>query len=204
MKKGILKTGYHDLQDCLLEILKVPQRLNRCDEVLKMELLEHIENATSSVIGSINEVMIFNPNYPYPKEYINNHFGYWANNVSQVFTYNQLQYLKELIQNSIEIVNKPPEVDIYPFRKIEYLNGFLEYKKQVTDAYGDYGYVFQRLLKEKYIYKMLHNEFTEWLHDNKHINDKDYKCFKVKNGFYTFKNSYSVKKEQIFNVSFGL
>lgn len=107
MAKDIFKTGYRELQDHLIAISEIPERLNRCDIVLKRELLEHIENETSSVIESINEVMIFNPNYPYPKEYINNHFGYWANNVSQVFTYNQLQYLKKLIHNSIKTVNTP-------------------------------------------------------------------------------------------------
>ncbi|MCK7589273.1 hypothetical protein M0G43_01670 [Subsaxibacter sp. CAU 1640] len=104
MSNNTLKTSYRELQDHLRAISEIPERVNRCDEVLKKELLEHIDNRIQDVLGTINGVLMVNSDYNYPNEYLpNRQFEYWAERVNQEFNYYQFVRLREFILNSIEV-----------------------------------------------------------------------------------------------------
>lgn len=110
-------------------------------------------------------------------------------------------YLKHLLKTLQESKKEP----IYPFSKTEYYNCFEEYiKRHIVVAYNDYSYLFQRLLKEKYITHISHIAFMKWLAKNGYISDKDYNEFIIKGNFYTMKKSYTSERENNFNTVFKL
>lgn len=141
MAKEKLKTSYWDLQDFLKEIAKIPARLNRCDIVLKHELLEHIDIRIQRLLHTIHGQLLVDENYSYPLEYLpNKQFEYWAERVSSIFNYYELLRLKEYISNSMQIeINRnlynhiffEPGLDVF-----DYLNlHFNQKEKALTTKY---------------------------------------------------------------------
>lgn len=133
MSKEVLKTDYYTLQNCLIEIAEIPARLNRCDIVLKNELIEHINIRIQSLLKTINERLLMDQNYNYPIEYLpNKKFEYWAQNIYCVFNYYDLINLREFIKNSIEVKKQKSEFE-HLFNEnglelFDYLNDKFEYK----------------------------------------------------------------------------
>ncbi|GAA4940522.1 hypothetical protein GCM10023314_11700 [Algibacter agarivorans] len=124
MAKGILKTDYHTLQTYLIEIAEIPARLNRCDIVLKNELLEHIDIRIDSLLKTINERLLLDKDYSYPVEYLpNKQFEYWGERVSCVFNYYELLKLKGFIKQSIEVkTQKNRYTDLFNENGLELFN----------------------------------------------------------------------------------
>lgn len=97
-----------ELQEYLLLIAKIPEKVNKIDIDIKKELLIDIDNRINSISETICGLIDVNKNYPYPKSYLPDKlFDYWAVRVCQLFTYNDLNNLKVWIESSIEqsIVN---------------------------------------------------------------------------------------------------
>lgn len=153
-----IQTNKSDLQEYLLLIAKVPEKVNKIDIDIKKELLIDIDNRISSILETIYGLININQNYNYPESYLPDKiFDYWALNVNQLFNYNELKNLKFLIESSIEQskVNtetkdqeaKEPEainINPYPllFISFEVYKCFLEYtKKHIIDFYRDYSYL---------------------------------------------------------------
>ena len=70
MTKNVLKTDYHTLQTCLVEIAQVPERLTKCDTTLRKELLEHIDIRIDELIKVINQWLLLDSDYCYPVEHL--------------------------------------------------------------------------------------------------------------------------------------
>lgn len=164
-----IQTNKNDLQEYLLLIAKVPEKVNKIDIDIKKELLIDIDNRISSISETICELIANNHNYKYPENFLpDKFFDYWALKVSQLFTYYELKNLNFLIESSIEQskvnsgtkdqeTKEPEAIDINPypllFISFEVYRCFLEYtKKHIIDFYGDYSYLKKRLEHEKLIH----------------------------------------------------
>lgn len=171
-----IQTNKNELQEYLLLIAKVPEKVNKIDIDIKKELLIDIDNRIISITETIFGLIANNQNYKYPENYLPNKlFDYWALNVSQLFTYYELKNLKFLIESSIEqskvilVTNdleaKEPEainINPYPllFVSFEVYKCFLEYtKKHIIDFYSDYSYLKKRLEAEKLIHRHKDTDF---------------------------------------------
>ncbi|MFA9191361.1 hypothetical protein AAGV28_08280 [Flavobacterium sp. FZUC8N2.13] len=97
-----IQTNKNDIQEYLLLISKVPEKVNKIDIDIKKELLIDIDNRIGAITGTICEMIANNPNYNYPENYPPDKlFDYWASRVSQLFNYNELKSLKFWIESSI-------------------------------------------------------------------------------------------------------
>lgn len=82
---------------------------------------------------------------------------------------------------------------------------FYEYKKNhILDVYIDYSYLYQRMLKEKFIYSMKHKEFINWLSRFELIKDHEYHKLYEKGGFLSLPKSSSTQRINNFNLVFKL
>lgn len=206
MAKDIFKTGYRELQDHLIAISEIPERLNRCDIVLKRELLEHIEIRIKELLKIINGQLMVCMDENYPSNYLpNRKFEYWAENTFVVFNYYELLILKEHILKSIEPAKKH-EVTPYPFNEFIYYENFLTYleRNHIIDLHPDYSYLFQRLKDLKYIQPITHKNFMKWLLDQNHISEIQYNILFEIGGFTSFAKSTSTVRENNFNTVFQL
>ena len=78
-------------------------------------------------------------------------------------------------------------------------------KNYIIDKYVDYSYLFQRMLFKNIIYKNTkHHDFMIWLKENSFINENTYNDFYEKNSFRSLKKSYSVNRENNFNIVFEI
>lgn len=108
-----IQTNRIELQEYLQLILKIPEKLNKIDIDIKKELLIDIDNRIKSITKDIVNRISYNPNYQYPEYYLPDKlFDYWALNVSQLFNYNELKYLENLITNNLTpLEDKPKQKD---------------------------------------------------------------------------------------------
>ena len=78
-------------------------------------------------------------------------------------------------------------------------------RNYIIDKYVDYSYLFQRMLFKNIIYKNTkHHDFMIWLKENSFINENTYNDFYEKNSFRSLKKSYSVNRENNFNIVFEI
>jgi hypothetical protein len=127
MSNKDIKTSYFELQEKLKDIKEIPDRLNRIDNVTKKELLLHIKERKYNFYKFKNEHF----NIPGFKNYD------FENNYSQVFTFNELQDLENLVIQSIEKTVKRNEFEKYfnspGLQLFDYLNEeFIRVKAPTT------------------------------------------------------------------------
>jgi hypothetical protein len=98
-----IQTTKNDLQEYLLLIAKVPEKVSKIDIDIKKELLIDIDNRISSISKTICGMIVNNPHYQYPENCLPDKlFDYWSSRVSQLFNINELKSLKAWIEKSIE------------------------------------------------------------------------------------------------------
>lgn len=93
MKELNYKTSNFQLQKILNDVFELPDLLMNLDPVTKKELLLYLKKIKLQRLNFINSFLILNPTYD---------FSWCADNISQMFTYNQLNYLEKIIIESIE------------------------------------------------------------------------------------------------------
>lgn len=88
--------------------------------------------------------------------------------------------------------------------QINYIN-FKKYNSSfIVNEYTDYSFLFQKMLKKKFIYKIEHKEFMEWLRKHQFISERVFDIMYSKGGFKSLSKSYSVARENNFINTFGL
>lgn len=88
-----IQTNKNDIQEYLLLIAKVPEKVDKIDIDIKKELLIDIEKRIICILNTVNYRLI---------DCSNETFEYAALNTFQIFNYYELKNLKFLIENSIE------------------------------------------------------------------------------------------------------
>ena len=112
------------------------------------------------------------------------------------------EYFEIVKNNPITELNEVPNENSHIFHSR--YNEFLEYKKHIIEPYVDYSYLFQRMLKEKFIYKIEHLKFAEWLFAKEHINLNILDIIIKNSGFRSLNKSFSDQRCNNFNLIFGL
>ena len=109
--------------------------------------------------------------------------------------------------------NKNPFPLIFTGNDDKAYNVFMDLKKNVTDYYPDYSFIFQKMkgkiemLIEK---RCRHKEFMDWLFENNHISETVYNDFKDKESFSTKYDrgmrttQYNIIKEKYFPINSDL
>jgi hypothetical protein len=217
-----VQTNKNELQEYLLLIAKVPEKVDKIDIDIKKELLIDIDNRISSISETICGLISNNKNYKYPENYLPDKlFDYWALKVSQLFTYNELKSLKDWIESSIKQSNvntenkelevKEPEainINPYPllFINFEVYKCFLEYtKKHIIDFYGDYSYLKKRLEVEKLIHYHKDTDFLNIIFNKMQlIKQYEYDSYftKYDSKFQSIKRCSNDQRENNFNNIF--
>lgn len=216
-----IQTNKNELQEYLLLIAKVPEKVNKIDIDIKRELLIDIDNRISSLSKTICELISYNPNYKYPENYLPDKlFDYWALNYSQLFNINELKSLKLWIESSIKqsqvnsetkvLEAKEPEainINPYPllFVNFEVYKCFFEYaKRHIIEFYSDYSYLKKRLEHEKLIHYHKDNDFINVVFNEMQLIKKsDYDNYVI--NFCKLKSlskSYNIQRENNFNNVF--
>lgn len=110
--------------------------------------------------------------------------------------------LNNIVKEHKESLKKDAKLK-HPFIVLNAEELFKEYvSKHIIEPYADYSYLFQRLLHEKFITKLTHNQFTNWLAEKELINDRVKDMFINKEGFRSLKKSFSTQRENNFNIVF--
>lgn len=120
----------------------------------------------------------------------------------------ELELFKTLKENIFSNSNQQrkaktnPELE-HPFIVLNAKELFLEYiSKHIIEPHLDYSYLFQRLLKEKFIYKITHFQFMDWLEEKNYITEKTKDKFLKKGVFYSLDKSSTSHRENNFNNVF--
>ena len=88
--------------------------------------------------------------------------------------------------------------------QINYINFKKYISSFIVNEYTDYSFLFQKMLKKKFIYKIEHKEFMEWLRKHQFISERVFDIMYSKGGFKSLSKSYSVARENNFINTFGL
>jgi hypothetical protein len=127
--KKLIRENWVIDQD-LKDILVFPELLSRTDLVTKKEMLMRIKNRKVESFIFINDFMFNNPGYT---------FEFCSNNISQMFTYNELQFLENLVSQSIDakiIKDEYEKLFFSPGLKLfDYLNTEFNKEKAPTTKY---------------------------------------------------------------------
>ena len=92
-----------------------------------------------------------------------------------------------------------------PFMNVDDFEIFKDYiTKYIIEPYIDYSYLFQRLLRDGKIKRTKHLEFADWLKQNSYVKDRLYDDILRNRGFRTLSKSYSIQRENNYNVLFGI
>ena len=169
-----IQTNKNELQEYLLLIAKVPEKINKIDIDIKRELLIDIENRISYLVKVIVSLIENNPNYPYPENYLPDKlFDYWAVRVNQLFNYYELNNLKVWIEKSIDTVKTPEAIkenNLLPnpydhiFKNGNVYECFNKYiENYIIDFYIDISYLKKRMLKENLIHNIKDIPFMNFL-----------------------------------------
>lgn len=207
-----IQTNKNELQEYLLLIAKVPEKVNKIDIDIKKELLIDIDERMFSILKTVNSRLIACPNET---------FEYSASHTFQIFNYYELKNLKDWIESSIKKSNvkienndleaKEPEainINPYPllFISFEVYKCFLEYtKKHIIEFYSDFSYLKKRLENEKLIHYHKDTDFLNIIYNKMQlIKEYEYKRYfeKYDSKFKSLKSSYSTQRENNFNIVF--
>lgn len=91
----------------------------------------------------------------------------------------------------------------HPFIVLNAKKLFDEYvSNYILDPYIDYSYLFQRLLHQKFIIRLTHLQFMDWLTEKEYITDRVKNVFLEKEGFRSLNKSTSSSRENNFNIVF--
>lgn len=107
------------------------------------------------------------------------------------------------VLNSIE--NLEDKTNFYPllFVNSKVYDCFMQYQKHIIDFYSDYSYLKKRLEKEKLIHNHKDNDFMKIIYeDMKLISEKNYNEYYINNKLKSLEKSYSVQRENNFNIVF--
>ena len=107
------------------------------------------------------------------------------------------------VLNSIDILDDKP--NFYPllFINSKVYDCFMQYQKHIIDFYSDYSYLKKRLEKEKLIHNHKDNDFMKIVYeDMKLISEKKYNEYYIINKLKSLEKSYSVQRENNFNIVF--
>lgn len=89
------------------------------------------------------------------------------------------------------------------FVNSEVFDCFLNYQKHIIDFYTDYSYLKKRLEKEKLIYNHKDNDFMRIVYEELQlISSKNYEEYCINNKLKSLQKSYSVQRENNFNIVF--
>ena len=120
----------------------------------------------------------------------------------------ELKLLKSLKKNIVPNGSQVEKTSIntkleHPFIVPNAKELFLEYiSKYIVEPYVDYSYLFQRLLCEKFITRLTHIQFMDWLAENNYISKKIQDNFIEKRAFRSLDKSTSSNRENNFNIVF--
>lgn len=120
----------------------------------------------------------------------------------------ELELFKTLKENIVTDSNQLKEAKNnakleHPFIVLNAKELFLEYiSNHIIDHYVDYSYLFQRLLHEKFIARLTHLQFMDWLMEKEYITDRIKSAFLEKEAFRSLKKSTSSSRENNFNIVF--
>lgn len=209
-----IKTSRNELQEYLLLLNELPEKINKIEIDIRKELLididKRIKNISITICGMIENCS--DKHYPENIE-PDKLFEYWALKVSQLFTYYELKNLELLIENSFEKSVKPEilkENDLpknpYPliFISYEVYKCFETYidRKHIISFYTDYSYLKKRLFAEKLIYNITDTDFLNFLFDDlKIISEKNKDEYIDRDGKFR-SDCYSVNRQNNFNEVF--
>lgn len=208
-----IRTNKNELYELLKLISVIPEKVYKIDIDVKKELLIDIENRLIRISKTICGMIEANPNYNYPERYLPDKlFEYWVLRFSNQFTYNELQSLKNWIENSLKPagVEKTKETEIlenpYPLifvsgKVYECFNLYV--KNHILDFYKDYSYLKKRLENDKLIHKITDVNFLQFLIKLDLITNKDNEKFiKSDIKFRSLGSAYSENRENNFNIVF--
>ncbi len=120
----------------------------------------------------------------------------------------ELELFKILKENIVTNNTQTKKVKInpkleHPFIVLNAKELFLEYtSKYIIEPYVDYSYLFQRMLLEKFITRLTHVQFMNWLIENKHITKKVQDDLLKKGSFRSLDKCASSNRENNFNIVF--
>ena len=88
--------------------------------------------------------------------------------------------------------------------QINYINFKKYISSFIVNEYTDYSFLFQKMLKKKFIYKIKHKEFMKWLRKHEFITQRIFEKIASYPNLKSLNKSYSVARENNFNKTFGL
>ena len=88
--------------------------------------------------------------------------------------------------------------------QINYINFKKYISSFIVDEYTDYSFLFQKMLQNKFIYRIKHKEFIEWLKKHEFITQRIFEKIASYPNLKSLNKSYSVARENNFNNTFGL
>lgn len=88
--------------------------------------------------------------------------------------------------------------------QINYINFKKYISSFIVNEYTDYSFLFQKMLKKKFIYKIKHKEFMKWLRKHEFITQRIFNKLDSYKSLKSLPKSYSVARENNFNKTFGL
>lgn len=152
--------------------------------------------------------------------FLNDNKGLFKGNISNInnlnltnfkdLTESKLLKYRNAVENKKSLLQSYSKIEsdsTYPkdiFKSISIYKHFKEYiGSYIEEPYKDYSYLFQRMLAEDYIYRILHKEFAYWLLNEQFISEDEYELIMEKGNFMSLNKSESkVRKinfENIFN-----
>jgi len=203
-----LETSKTKLQEYLLLIFKIPEKLNKIDIDIKKELILEIEERKLSLLKTINFRLIACKHET---------FEYAKLNTSQLFNLYELEYLDNLIQTSIDLENKLIDENKndhvllsnpYPliFISGEVFECFSNYiAEKMLNEYLDYSYLKKRMQNEKLIHKITDIDFFDFLVNKLKIKllSRFKETFeKNESKFFALSKCYKDEREEKFNRIF--
>lgn len=107
------------------------------------------------------------------------------------------------VLNSIENLEDKTNFNPLLFVNSKVYDCFMQYQKHIIDFYSDYSYLKKRLEKEKLIHNHKDNDFMKIIYeDMKLISEKNYNEYYINNKLKSLEKSYSVQRENNFNIVF--
>jgi hypothetical protein len=142
------------------------------------------------------------------KNYTLNNISYYLENLIPEATKRHQKEKKELFKEKVDELYSPVvdnSKNLFPllFINQDVYKCFIEYQKHIIDSYIDYSYLKKRLEAEKLTYYHTDNAFMKIIfEDVKSISKKKYDDYDVVGKLKSLDKSYSVQRENNFNIVF--
>lgn len=162
-----IKTSKIELQEYLLLIAKVPEKINKIDIDIRKELLIDIDNRINQISNTIYGLITNSTEKNYPKNIAPDKlFEYWTLKVSQLFTYSELKSLKILIENSFE--NKKVFIEKDFKSEVWFIVGLMIATNEIEKHLQNFGNP-TKIAKE--LYPKQWSSFKTYIGDSKRIDN---------------------------------